>query len=235
MDQPDRIQKYTTGQIEQQKKQLELEDARDKSILQTRFGGRDPEKVWTEFDTEREGAKKTVHALTQFGVAQDMIKKGVITGTAQGWKVSAAKVAQAFGDTDAGSAIARTEQLQAALKSTLALAVENIQGAGGKVSDTDVRIAEGTIGADPALQLETIKNLVKRGETAARSKIDRYNDTIETYLGGTRAVDRYRVRPPTAVADAPEIPEFRNEAEVARARLRPGTKVRINGRLAETE
>jgi len=246
MDQPKRIQEYGTGQIEQQTKQLALENAREQSILQGRFGGRDPKEVWGEFDTAREGAKKTAHALTQFTVAQDMIKKGVITGTAQGWKVSLAKVAAAFGDTDAASAISRTEQLQAALKSTLALAVENIQGAGGKVSDTDVRIAEGTIGADPALQLETIKSLVTRGEQAAHSKIARYNTEVDTYLGGTRAAPRYRVEAPkpediTPPPAAARIREFRNEAEAAAAsrsipKNADGKRVvRINGRLAEID
>jgi hypothetical protein len=238
------IQDFGTGQLDQQKKQLELEDAREQSILQSRFGGRKPDDVWKEFDTDREGAKKTAHALTQYGVAQDMLKKGVIVGTAQGWKLSMAKVAQTFGDKDAGSAIARTEQLQAALKSTLALAVENIQGAGGKVSDTDVRIAEGTIGGDPGAQLETIKSLVSRGEAAAKTKLDRYNTHIDTYLGGTRAVDRYRVKAPEAQPDPPPqaaIREFRNEAEAAAAarsipRDANGKRiVRINGRLAEID
>jgi hypothetical protein len=47
------------------------------------------------------------------------------------------------------------------------------------------------------------------------------------YSGGARGA--------THDSDAPEIREFRNEAEVAKARLPRGTKVRINGRLAETE
>jgi len=195
--QAEAIQKYGTGELEQEQKRLAIEDAREKSILQSRFGGRDPEKVFTEFDTDRESARKTKHALTQYRLAQDMIKDGVITGTGQGWKVSAAKVAAAFGHQNSADAIAHTEQLQAALKSTLALAVENIQGAGGKVSDTDVRIAEGTIGADPNLQLQTINNLVKRGEAAATQKLESYNQNIEKYLGGTRAADRYRVQAPS--------------------------------------
>ena len=210
--QAEAIQKYGTGELEQEQKRLAIEDAREKSILQSRFGGRDPEKVFTQFDSAKESADKAKHALTQFGIAQDMIRDGVIVGTAQGWKVRAAKVAATLGSKDAADAIARTEQMQAAIKSTLSIAIENIQGAGGKVSDTDVRIAEGTIGADPELQLQTIKSLVQRGEAAARSKLESYNDQVDTYLGGTRAEKRYRVQIPGSEAKTEE-PKPRQAAD----------------------
>jgi hypothetical protein len=210
MDQAKRV-------VDVEKTRQEVEDAREKSLLQTRFGGRDPEKVFTQFDSAKESADKAKHALTQFTVAKDLIDKGVITGTGQGWKVRLAKGAAAFGSDEAAQYVARTEEMTAAIKSTLSIAIENIQGAGGKVSDTDVRIAEGTIGADPELQLQTIKNLVARGEQAARSKLESYNDQVSTYLGGTRAEKRYRVDPtvaapqpdPTPKAAAPDPMEGR--------------------------
>lgn len=204
MDMPERIQKYETGTLEQEQKRLAIEDAREKSILQSRFGGRDPEKVFTQFDTDRESAQKANHALTQFAQARSLLDKGVITGTGQGWKVSAAKVAGAFGIQSAADAVARTEEMQAAIKSTLSIAIENIQGAGGKVSDTDVRIAEGTIGADPQLQLQTIRNLVTRGEKAARGKLNNYEDQVDYAFGGTKAEPRYRV-PTAPTAPEPHI------------------------------
>jgi hypothetical protein len=134
--------------------------------------------------------------LTQFGVARKLIDDGVITGTNQGWKVNVAKVTGLYGGTDA---VARTEEMQASIKSTLKLAIDNIQGAGGKVSDTDLRIAEGTIGGDPTLQLQTIRNLVHRGEKAARGKLSEYEDQADWAFGGTNAEKRYQVQvQPTA-------------------------------------
>jgi len=204
--QAEAIQKYGTGELEQEQKRLAIEDAREKSVLQSRFGGRDPAKMFELFDADKESAKKATHAMTQFGIAKKMIDDGVITGTNQGWKVSLAKVAAAFGSQDAAAAVSRTEEMQAAIKSTLSIAIENIQGAGGKVSDTDVRIAEGTIGADPTLQLQTIKNLVTRGEAAARQKLEGYNDQVTRYLGGTRAEPRYRVQIPGSEAATEAAP-----------------------------
>jgi hypothetical protein len=238
-DQAKRTQEYETGTLEQEKKRLEIEDAREKSILQSRFGGIAPEKMFPLFDTEKESANKAKHALTQFSIANKLIKDGVITGTGQGWKVSLAKVAAAFGSDDAAQAVARTEEMQAAIKSTLSIAIENIQGAGGKVSDTDVRIAEGTIGADPNLQLQTIRNLVQRGEAAARQKLEGYNEQVTRYLGGTRAEPRYRVKIPGSEAATEEAPQnirnFATEAEANAAGLKKGTVIRVNGRLAEVD
>ena len=237
--QAEAIQKYGTGELEQEQKRLAIEDAREKSVLQSRFGGRDPAKMFELFDADKESAKKATHALTQFSIANKLIKDGVITGTGQGWKVSLAKVAAAFGSDDAAQAVARTEEMQAAIKSTLSIAIENIQGAGGKVSDTDVRIAEGTIGADPNLQLQTIRNLVQRGEAAARQKLEGYNEQVTRYLGGTRAEPRYRVKIPGSEAATEEAPQnirnFATEAEANAAGLKKGTVIRVNGRLAEVD
>jgi hypothetical protein len=196
-DAPTRITSY-------EKARLENEDAREKSILQSRFGGREPEKFFTEFDKQKESASHAVNAINQYALAREMLDKGVIVGTGQGWKVNAAKVAGAFGISDAREAIARTEQLSAALKSTLSIAVENIQGAGGKVSDTDVKVASGTIGADPELQLETIKRLVNEGSKVARGKLNEYEDQRDYYLGGTRAERAYQI-PVQPTAPQPHV------------------------------
>jgi hypothetical protein len=155
--------------------------------------------MFTEFDKEKTAAAQTSNALSQYAQARELLDKGVIVGTGQGWKVNAAKVAGAFGIDDPRQAVARTEQLQAALKSTLGIAIAAIQGSGQKVSDADIAVASGTIGADPSLQLETIKSLTARAEKVARQKINDYEDQKDYYFGGTRAERRYDLpTPPTA-------------------------------------
>ena len=124
----------TTGKTQQ-----ELSDLQEKSVLQARFGGRDPDKAFTDFDKEKEAAAKTANAVTQYATVRDMLNKGIIVGTAQGLKVNAAKVASVFGYKSASDAVAHTEQLQAALTSTLGLAIDNIQGSGQKVSTATSR------------------------------------------------------------------------------------------------
>ena len=189
MDQPKR-------QVEVAKEQQALADAKEKSILQSRFGGREPAAMFTEFDKEKDSAAKTVNAINQYATVRDMFDKGVITGTGQGWKVSAAKVAAAFGITSAGDAVARTEQMQAALQSTLGLAIDTIQGSGQKVSDADMKMASGTIGGDPGMQEKAIRGIVARAEKIARSKLNEYEDQRDYYFGGTNAERRYQMPVP---------------------------------------
>ena len=194
----------TSRQQAAQKGQLEISDLAEKSALAQRLGGRDPEKFFTDFTKEKDSAGAAASALDHYALAREMLDKGVIVGTGQGWRVSAAKVAGAFGIKDQAEAVARTEQLEAGIKSTLRLAVENIQGQGGKVSDTDVKVASGTIGADPAQQLETIKRLVAEGQKTARTKLNSYEDQKDYYLGGTRAEKQFEV-PVKPTAPQPHI------------------------------
>jgi hypothetical protein len=204
MDQASRIANVGTTLQEQEKRKLEIDDAREKSTLQARLGGRAPEQFFTEFDKEKGTAEKTVNALNQYATSRDLLDKGVITGTAQGWKVNAYKVAAAFGVTSAAEAVTRTEQLQASMQSTLGLAIDTIQGAGQKVSDADMKMASGTSGADPALQVETIKSIISRAEKLARTKLNDFEDQRDYYLGGTRAERRYQV-PVPETAPAPHV------------------------------
>jgi hypothetical protein len=186
------------------KTQQELSDMQEKSALQSRFGGRDPEKFFTEFDKEKEAAAKTVHAVNQYATVRDMIGKGIIVGTGQGLKVSAAKVAAAFGYKSAADAVSHTEQLQAALTSTLGLAIDNIQGSGQKVSDSDLKVARGTIG-DPEQQLQTIKDITQRAEKIARGKLNEYEDQRDYYFGGAPRAERRYQLPVPETAPQPHI------------------------------
>jgi len=92
-----------------------------------------------------------------------------------------------------GNLAANTEIMSATLKAGLKQSIETINGEGGVVSNSDLRIAEGIQGSDPALQMKTIKTIMDRAAELNHKKIDNYEAKIDRYLSGEKAEDFYKV------------------------------------------
>jgi len=181
-------------QQEMAERQIKIDDAREKSVLQARLGGRDPEKFFTEFDKQKQAAITHAHVVNQIAIARDAINNGVITGTGAGWRIDAAKLADLIrSGTYSGTLASNTERMQAALNSMLSIGVQSIQGNDPKVSNADIDIARGTVAADPRLQLETIKRVMSDMERIGRAKLNDFEDQRDYYLKGTRAERAYQI------------------------------------------
>ena len=179
---------------EMAERQIKIDDAREKSVLQARLGGREPEKFFTEFDKQKQAAITHAHVVNQIAIARDAINAGVITGTGAGWRIDAAKLADLVQSNKLPGTIAsNTERMQAALNSMLSIGVQSMQGNDPKVSNADIDIARGTVAADPKLQLETIKRVMSEMERIGRAKLNDFEDQRDYYLKGTRAERAYQI------------------------------------------
>jgi len=151
-------------------------------------------RFFTEMDKDKTAAANTANTLTQAALARSAINAGVITGFGANQRIDMQRL-QAWGLNNglSGNLASNTEQMNAAIKSMLNIAVQNIQGGDTRVTDADIKLASGTIGADPTLQLETIKKLIANNERIAREKLNDFEDRRDYYLKGTRAERAYHV------------------------------------------
>jgi hypothetical protein len=106
------------------------------------------------------------------------------------------------GETVSDLAIAQGLPSDACEDLTLALAqpasgqaVQNIQGKDPRVSEGDVKVASGTIAADPSYQLATMKKILQDNKRVAIRSINDYEDKVDTYLAGHRSERNYQLPP----------------------------------------
>jgi hypothetical protein len=164
-----------------------------------------PEELYKRLDTDKQSVDQAIKAQSAQALARKAIKDGVITGYGADMKIASAKFADwAFNNGLRGDVAANTEILRAAQTAGLSEAIKTINGEGGVgVSNTDVKIAQGTAGADPNLQLKTIQTIMDRASEINNRKINRYEDYIEKTLGGLPGTAELRYRSthgPTAPA-----------------------------------
>ena len=148
--------------------------------------GQSPEQFYPEMDKQKASIDQTVKAQDAQQLARKAIRDGVITGYGADMKVASAKFADwAFNNGLKGDLAANTEILRAAQTAGLSEAVKTINGEGGVgVSNTDVKIAQGTAGADINLQMKTIQSIMDRAAAINNAKINRYEEKVDKYLGG---------------------------------------------------
>lgn len=197
IDQPE-----TEGRLREQ--EMKLRSQAEADLLKGRFGGRDPEKFFAEMDKDKAIIQTNNNALKQAALARSAIAAGVVTGFGANQRLDAERLqAWALKNGLSGNVASNTELMNAALKSMLNIAIQNIQGGDTRVTDADIKVASGTIGADPTLQLETIKKLITNNERVAREKLNDFEDRRDYYLKGTRAERNYHV--PTEPTAPPQF------------------------------
>jgi hypothetical protein len=146
--------------------------------------GRKPEQFYPEMTKEQSAASQAVMSQNAQQLARKAIRDGVITGYGANFRTQADAFANwALKNGMGNDMAANTQIMSAALKSGLAQAIETINGVGGRVSDQDVKIAQGIQGTDPELQMKTIKALMDRASEINNMKIDRYEGMVHNYLG----------------------------------------------------
>jgi len=193
----------------------EASDAQQKAADTKRFG-REPEKFFTDFSKQKDAAAMNANVLRQSQLAKEAIKNGIITGFGAERRIDLAKLRDwMFNNKVEGDLASNSELMSAAVKSMLSVAVQNIQGTDSRVTDSDIKVASGTIGADPKLQLATIQKIINENERVARTKIADYEDQHHHYLSGHGAEKAFEVKAPPS-APQPYIErllEFRTNRE----------------------
>jgi hypothetical protein len=155
--------------------------------------GEEPDKFYARMDKDKSSADQAIKAQSAQQLARKAINDGVITGYGANMQIAQAKFADwAFKNGMKGNLAANTEIMQAALKSGLTEAIETINGVGGKVSDADVKIAQGIQATDPNFQMKTIKTIMDRAAEINHRKINSYEEQVDHYLSGEPAELRYR-------------------------------------------
>jgi hypothetical protein len=185
-----------------EKAQEELVEKRNDSEL-IRRSNMKPEELYKRLDADKQSVDQAIKAQSAQALARKAIKDGVITGYGADMKLASAKFADwAFKNGMKGDVAANTEILRAAQTAGLSEAIKTINGEGGVgVSNTDVKIAQGTAGADINLQQKTIQTIMDRAAEINHRKINKYEDYVEKTLGGLPVELRYRsTHGPTAPA-----------------------------------
>jgi len=194
------VQERLKREAEVGRAQAEAEQKQEEARI-VRRTGMPPDKLYERLDKEKASVEQTLKAQDAQQLARRAIRDGVITGYGADMKINAAKFADwAFKNGMSGDLAANTEILRAAQTSGLSEAIKTINGEGGVgVSNTDVKIAQGTAGADPNLQLKTIQSIMDRAAEINHRKIDSYEAKIDRYLSGEKAEDFYKTSGGTVV------------------------------------
>lgn len=165
------------------KAQSDATVAAQSADLAQRFG-REPAQALADFAKERDAAALSVNVLRQSKLAQEAIKNGIISGSFANPRTNfQALQAWMLNNKKSGDLAANSQLFEAAVKSTLQNAVQNIQGADPRVTDSDIRVASGTIGADRNMQQAAIERLIQNTVRSQHERLNTYEDRLHYYLG----------------------------------------------------
>ena len=205
--------------VEGQEAQAKASMEAGKAAIASRIGGQDPEKFLSNLAQDRDAAQQSVNILKQSKIAKQALNEGIVTGAGADFRVNMEKMKAMFGNESAAQLAARSEQYLAAVKSTLNGAIQNIQGKDPKVTDSDVKVASGLIGADLNLQNQTLHKLVDQTIESQHQKLNKYEDLKDYYIGGTKLEKMYDIRTDPTVTDKrfiDRLVENKNDPEARR-------------------
>jgi len=168
--------------------------------------GRDREPFLKEFAAEKEQVTKSSNLLRSASVANEALQTGKVTS---GWgapvQLVAAQIGAAIGSNDAKQIAIETEKYQQAAKSMISYGVMLVNGIDPRVTDADLKQAEGLIGS-PEMQLESKKRIISAMREDLHGKVANYEDARDYYLKGDPQHRMFEVQvPSTAPQDQVEI------------------------------
>lgn len=175
-----------------QKAQAELVGAQTEASIVQRTGMK-PSELLPRLDKDKEVVDSAIKSQSAQALARKAIADGVITGYGANMRIAADKFsAWALKNGMSNDLAANTEIMKAALSTGLSDAIKTINGNGGQVSNSDVKIAQSMSGVDPNLQMKTIKALMDKAAEINFRTINRYEDYVQKTLGGTPLELQYR-------------------------------------------
>jgi len=194
------------GQAQTTEAQSKAAAAADAAVISAKTGLPAADAV-AKFDAMKKGAEKDAYALQQLRIAKEALNSGVVSGVAGEFRLNVERAKALFGSKNAADLAARSEQFLTAVKSTVGNALQNFQPGDTRVTNSDVVVASGMIGADLGLQRATQMRLLDAQLDDVHKRINTYEDLKDRYLGGTKTEKLFDVpfdpiHPDPAVADA---------------------------------
>ena len=156
-------------------------------------------------DSMRDGASTAANSLRTLQVAEDLLNKGVITGTGANFRLGFARALATAGLTS-NDDVANTEAFVSTMGSVTLDLVKQL-GAGSGISNADRDYAERVAGGSIIVTEKGIRRLMDINKRAATGMITRYNRQIEPIINDPQTHPTIRsqlqVGIPTQAAPAP--------------------------------
>ena len=160
----------------------------------TRRTGLPADVALKKFDALKTTADKDSFALQQLRLASDAINKGLVSGAGGELRLNIERLKAYMGNASADEIATRTQLYQAAIKSTIANALQNVQPGDTRVTNADQQIALGMIGGDIATQRNAMRKLVDVQMSDVHKRINQYEDLKDRYLKGLGVEGFYDVK-----------------------------------------
>jgi len=211
------------------KEQEAITKARDENKLRAQFANMPPDEVFKKVNESHKIAKSGADALTASAAAMDAFSKGAITGYGADAKLNVAKLFTAMGLVDKGDRIANTETFRNAMAPVVAAIMHQTSGT-SQLSEGELAFAKQAAAGNISLDAQSIQQLVSIIDKRSHEVLKDHQTLTGTLFGeDPKAKALYGV-------ETPNVPRnFASEADAAAAGLKPGTRVRINGRVGRIE
>jgi hypothetical protein len=222
--------------VDVEKEREAITEARQKNTLRAQFGNMPPDEIFKHLTDSTKVASSAAKSLaaSQAAMAAFNAPGGVITGSGANQKLDIAKFFTAMGLVDKGDLIANTETFRNAMQPVVASIMHQTSGT-SQLSEGELRFAQRAAAGDITLDPQSIRQLMTIIDKGSRGVIDSHQKKVDVLFGDNpQAKAVYGVeapKPPAAAAAG--VVDVASEAEAAK--LPPGTKVRINGRIGTVQ
>jgi hypothetical protein len=164
--------------------QQKFDEEQRRIAMEKRLGGRKVEDFVKDFRKEHGEAEKQIGALSGINEAEAAIKSGAITGMGRNFRVDMARAKALFGSDNADHIAAQSQVLDSTLKSTLAVALAKYQAGDSRVTEGDMKAAQGMIGT-PDMQRAAILKLTAIAKQEAYDRVNAFEERRHQKVGGT--------------------------------------------------
>ena len=142
------------------------------------------QNVAKNIDSLRDVASTAANSLRTLQVAEDLLNKGVITGTGANFRLGLARALSTAGLTS-GEDVANTEAFTSTMGRVTLDLVKQL-GAGSSISNADRDYAERVAGGNIIVTEKGMRRLMDINKRAATEVITRYNRQIEPIINDPR-------------------------------------------------
>jgi hypothetical protein len=218
--------------------------AANENKLRAQFGNMPPEDVFKTVAESKKVAQSAVQSLVASKAAMEVFNSGIISGAGADWKLMGAKFLSGIGMTgeEVQKKIANTETFQSTMQPIIASILHQTSGT-SQLSEGELYFAKQAAAGKISLDEKTFPKILAIIDKASNNTVAEHQQKIEVLFGNEnkQAHAVYGVKMPTdapagsqaAPAPATGIIDIASEAEAKN--LKPGTKVRINGRIGTVQ
>lgn len=228
-----------------QKAQQELIKTEQENKLRAQFGNMPPADVFKTVAESKKVAQSAVQSLVASKTAMEIYNSGIISGAGADWKLMGAKFLSGLGLTgeEVQKKIANTETFQSTMQPIIASILHQTSGT-SQLSEGELYFAKQAAAGKITLDEKTFPKILAIIDKASSNTVAEHQQKMDVLFGSEnkQAHSVYGVKMPAdtpagapagAPAPAAGIVDITSEAEAKN--LKPGTKVRINGRIGTVQ